>query len=526
MSDSDAGLSSEAIAALAKLIGLPQDHDRFDAFSDAAKKYTVDAAALRLAPVDNSVAPLLTFHPPHPEVSGPVVFDVDSLPASSRPAEPIDLAFLSASELAALVRDRSVSPVELTELYLERLDTIGRELNCVVNLTPKFAMAQARQAEAEAVKGEFRSAIHGIPWGAKDLLATKAAPTTWGATPYSEQVLDYDSAVVDRLEKSGAVLAAKLSMGSLAYGANWFGGMTRNPWDTDTASGGSSAGPGAATAAGLVGFSLGTETHGSITSPSHTCGVTGLRPTFGRVSRYGAMALAYSMDKIGPMCRSAADCAAVFASIAGQDDRDDVTVDAPFAWPCNRDVRSMRIGIVKSEYDAVEDPQASVDRDALVALKDLGATLGDVALPDCPPGLLLTLWVEAAAAFGDLARTPELDALYADSSNWPHIMRAARTVSAVDYVRAQQLRRRLVHDFTKTMRNWDVIVCPGIGESSLTISNLTGHPSLTLPAGFVDGMPRGMTLIGNYWDEARILAIGQAYQAVTDWHKRRPSIDA
>ena len=526
MSDSDAGLSSEAIAALAKLIGLPQDHDRFDAFSDAAKKCTVDAAALRLAPVDNSVAPLLTFHPPHPEVSGPVVFDVDSLPASSRPAEPIDLAFLSASELAALVRDRSVSPVELTELYLERLDTVGRELNCVVNLTPKFAMAQARQAEAEAVKGEFRSAIHGVPWGAKDLLATKAAPTTWGATPYSDQVLDYDSAVVDRLEKSGAVLVAKLSMGSLAYGANWFGGMTRNPWDTDTASGGSSAGPGAATAAGLVGFSLGTETHGSITSPSHTCGVTGLRPTFGRVSRYGAMALAYSMDKIGPMCRSAADCAAVFASIAGQDDRDDVTVDAPFAWPCNRDVRSMRIGIVKSEYDAVEDPQASVDQDALVALKDLGATLGDVALPDCPPGLLLTLWVEAATAFGDLARTPELDALYADSSNWPHIMRAARTVSAVDYVRAQQLRRRLVHDFTKTMRNWDVIVCPGIGESSLTISNLTGHPSLTLPAGFVDGMPRGMTLIGNYWDEARILAIGQAYQVVTDWHKRRPSIDA
>jgi Asp-tRNA(Asn)/Glu-tRNA(Gln) amidotransferase A subunit family amidase len=525
MSDSDAGLSSEVIAALAELIGLPQDHDRFDAFSSMVTKYAADAATLRSAPIENSVTPLLTFHPPHPKISGPVVFDVDSLPISSRSAESGDLAFLSASELATLVRDRSVSPVELTELYLKRLDSIGLELNCVVKLMPEAAMAQARQAESEAMKGEFRSAIHGVPWGAKDLLATKAAPTTWGATPYSDQVLDYDSAVVDRLEKSGAVLAAKLSMGSLAYGANWFGGMTRNPWDTDTASSGSSAGPGAATAAGLVGFSIGTETHGSITSPSHTCGVTGLRPTFGRVSRYGAMALAYSMDKIGPMCRSAADCAAVFASIAGQDDRDDITVDAPFAWPDKRDVKSMRIGVVKSEYDGFGDPQGSVDREALSALEDLGATLGDVALPDCPPGLLLTLWVEAAAAFGDLARTPELDALYADSSNWPHIMRAARTVSAVDYVRAQQLRRRLVHDFTKTLGNWDAIVCPVIGKSSLTISNLTGHPALTVPAGFVDGMPRGMTLIGNYWDEAGILAIGQAFQAATDWHKRRPSID-
>jgi Asp-tRNA(Asn)/Glu-tRNA(Gln) amidotransferase A subunit family amidase len=393
----------------------------------------------------------------------------------------------------------------------------------VVTITRDIALSQARLAEQEIHEGKYRGPLHGIPWGAKDLLATKGIPTTWGATPYREQVFDYDSAVVERLADAGAVLAAKLSMGSLAYGPNWFGGMTRNPWNTETGSSGSSAGPGSATAAGLIGFSIGTETHGSITSPSHTCGVTGLRPTFGRVSRFGAMALAWSMDKIGPMCRSVEDCAAVFSAIAGRDGRDPTTVSASFVWPSRRPVSEMRIGFVETEYDDAEEPARSVDDDSLRVLRDIFGDLEPVTLPECPAGLMQILWVEAASAFDDLARSDDLDALQEDNSQWPKIFRAARSITATDYLRAQRIRSQLAIEFDQLMQDYDAIVAPGTGKKSLTISNLSGHPALTLPAGFVEGMPRGMTFIGKLWDESILLAVGHAFQSATDWHLKRPA---
>ncbi|MEE2754206.1 MAG: amidase [Candidatus Latescibacterota bacterium] len=524
MSEEDPILSDSAVESFAELVGLTPDDSRFEKYAEQVQAYATACESLYTVSIENATAPALDYYPPRPSTQGPVDFQLDDKP-TERPDEKSDIAFLSLSDLSRLIRSGVLSPVELTELYLERLDGLGRDLNSVITLTPDIARRQAERAESEILKGAWRGQLHGVPWGAKDLLATKAVPTTWGSTVYKGQVPDYDAAVVERLENAGAVLSAKLSMGSLAYGPNWFGGMTRNPWNTETGSSGSSAGPGAATAAGLIGFSIGTETHGSITSPSHTCGVTGLRPTFGRVSRYGAMALGYSLDKIGPMCRSAEDCAAVFSAIAGRDSRDAVTVDAPFGWPDNRDVRSMRIGYVEQEYERVEGASADVDSTALDVFRELGAEVTPVTLPAFPAGLLITLWVEAASAFDELARSEDLDLLENDNSQWPKIFRAAQSIPATAYVRAQRLRANLLDAFETMMQDWDAIVCPAQGESSLTLGNLTGHPSLTFPVGFVDGMPRGMTVIGELWDEASILSLGHAFQSATDWHLKRPPLD-
>ena len=522
MPEEDPILNDSTVRSFAELVGLSPDSGLFDPYAELVQTYARACESLFIVSLENSDAPALLYHPPKPSDDGPIAFEFDSDEAVTLPDERSDIAFLSLSDLARLIRSRSISPVELTEIYLERLDGQGRELNSVITLTPDVARRQAKLAEEEILKRDWRGPLHGIPWGAKDLLATKGVATTWGSSAHKDWIPDHDAAVVERLEGAGAVLAAKLSMGSLAYGPNWFGGMTRNPWNTETGSSGSSAGPGAATAAGLVGFTIGTETHGSITSPSHTCGVTGLRPTFGRVSRYGAMALGYSLDKIGPMCRSAEDCAAVFSAISGRDARDAVTVDAAFSWPSNRDVGSLRIGYVEQEFDKVEGPSADVDSSALDVFREVGAEVSPVSIPHFPAGLLITLWVEAASAFDELARSEDLDLLANDKSQWPKIFRAAQSIPATAYIRAQRIRAKLLAEFEIMMQDWDAIVCPAQGDSSLTLGNLTGHPSLTFPAGFVDGMPRGMTIIGKLWDEATILALGHAFQSETDWHLKRP----
>lgn len=524
--EDDQILSDADLAALAQIFSVPDDYGHFDRWAELTRSYADQAESLFVTSLANGDAPSTIFQTAPPDSSGPVSFSYIDVPATDRPVAADDLAFMGVAELAALLRSGAVSPVELADLYLGRLDGTGRELNSVVTLTPDLAMRQAREAEAEIGRGDWRGPLHGVPWGAKDLLASKGIPTTWGSSAHRSQVIDQDAAVVERLERAGAVLCAKLSMGSLAYGPNWFGGMTRNPWNTEKGSSGSSAGPGAATAAGLIGFSIGTETHGSITSPSHTCGVTGLRPTFGRVSRHGAMALGYSLDKIGPMCRSAEDCAAVLSEIAGRDDRDPATVDAAFTWPPTGEVSGLRIGYVEKEFDGVEGAATDVDREALDVLRSLGATVEPVEIPRFPKGMLLILWVEAASAFDELARTDDLDLLEEDNSQWPKIFRAARTIPATAYVRAQRIRGRLMAEFARTMGGWDAIACPATGDASLTLGNLTGNPSLTFPVGFPDRMPRGMTLIGRLWDEETILSIGHAFQAVTDWHRRRPPIGA
>ncbi|NWG12143.1 MAG: amidase [Acidobacteria bacterium] len=475
-------------------------------------------------------------------------------PKPSRPSDD-ELAFLPVSQLSELVRLRRVSPVELAQLFLERCRKYDPKLRCVITFTEELAIKQARQAEAEIAKGKYRGPLHGIPWGAKDLLATQGIPTTWGAKPYENQVFDYDATVVERLHRAGAVLIAKLSMGELAQGPRWFRETTRNPWDASRPSSGSSAGSASATAAGLVGFSIGTETLGSIVSPASTCGVTGLRPTFGRVSRHGAMALCWSMDKIGPICRSVEDCATVLGAICGPDGHDPTVADVPFRWNPARPVEKMRLGVVRAEFDAVQDQEAGkVYAEALDVLERLGIRHEPIELPDYPyQGLRAILSCEAAAAFDELTRSGKLEQLVNQGrGDWPNTFRSYALVPAVDYIRAQRVRSMLMSDAAKLMATLDVFVAPAdpgiprpVGTPppetpappnpaasrsrtgayrSLIMTNLTGHPTVVVPCGFRQGLPLGLVFVSNLFDEGAAMRVALAYQNATGWHKRRPPI--
>ena len=442
-----------------------------------------------------------------------------------------DLAFASLAQLAELVRTRKVSPVALTKMYLARLKKYGPKLNCVVTLTEDLALAQASEAEREIKAGKYRGSLHGIPWGAKDLFATKGIRTTWGAEPYRDQVIDYDATVVERLRDAGAVLVAKLSMGALAQGGRWFAGMTRNPWQVDedkTGSSGSSAGPASATAAGLVGFSIGTETLGSIISPSSRCGVAGLRPTYGRVSRYGAMGLSWTMDKIGPICRGVEDCAAALNGIYGPDGRDLTVGDAPFNWEPSAPLRSMRIGYIKTEFDQQQDPERkAIYQQALEALKSAGANLEPIEMPKFSVGALrIILVAEAATAFDDITRDGRVNQLSGqEPGDWPNTFRSSRFIPAVEYIRAQRARRLLMQEMDALMSKWDAFVSPAPGSLSLLITNLTGHPAVAVPCGFPKGLPQSIMLTGRLYDEGAPLRVALAYERATGWHTLHPKMD-
>jgi Asp-tRNA(Asn)/Glu-tRNA(Gln) amidotransferase A subunit family amidase len=465
-----------------------------------------------------------------------------------------DLAFEPVTVLASLIESRKISSTDLTKMYLARLKRYGEPLHCVITLTDDLALAQAANADKEIKAGHYRGPLHGIPWGAKDLLSTKGIRTTWGAKPYEHQVPDLDATVVERLRDAGAVLVAKLSMGALAQGGVWYGGSTRNPWSPENSSSGSSAGPGSATAAGLVGFSIGTETRGSIISPSSTCGVVGLRPTYGRVSRFGAMALSWTMDKIGPMCRSVEDCALVFNAIYGTDGRDETVVDAPFDWNPDVPLSKLRIGYLASEFDQLPNAGggrgdggrgggggrggAPVDpavlrrraeernkllKDALDVLRAQGAKLEPMTLPDFPANAInFILDAEAAAAFDDLTRSG--DANQMTNSSWPNSFRTSRFIPAVEYIRAQRARTLLVRQMDAAMAKFDVFLSP-TGGNSLGITNLTGHPAACLKAGFVDGLPQALMITGRLYDEATVLRVALAYERATKWHTMNPSLD-
>jgi Asp-tRNA(Asn)/Glu-tRNA(Gln) amidotransferase A subunit family amidase len=444
----------------------------------------------------------------------------------TKPSVADELAFLPVSQLAKLIESRQISPVELTRLYLDRLTTYGPNLNCVVTLTEELALEQAEAAEKAIARGDYKGPLHGIPWGAKDLLSTRGIPTTWGATPFEHQVIDRDSTVGVRLREAGAVLVAKLSLGALASGHNWFRGMTRNPWNTEKGSSGSSAGPGSATAAGLVGFSIGSETQGSIVSPSATCGVVGLRPTYGRVSRYGAMALCWTMDKLGPMCRSVEDCAAVLATIYGPDGKDHSVADVPFGWPSGKDLDDLRVGyLVKDFEDVNADDDRAVNESALGEIRALGIDPKPVELPDYPSVADIVLPVEAASAFDDLTRSGEIDSMSErDKSNWPEALRIARTIPAVEYLRAQRVRSMMMREMEALMNEWDVLIGPPLVGSNGRVTNLTGNPAVTLPCGFVDGSPRGITFFGGLYDEATVLRTALAFEQSTKWHTQHPEL--
>ena len=485
-------------------------------------------ASLREKPFDNAISPALIFNPlpmgyVSPSTQNPVVF---SKPGKvSLPANREDLAWYSVRQLAELLRTRQISSEELTRFFIDRIKKFDPQLECVVTLTEDLALAQARRADAEIKAGKYRGLLHGIPYGAKDLLAKKGYKTTWGAMPYKDQVLDYDATVVEKLEQAGAVLVAKTTLGALAWGDVWFGGTTKNPWDTKTGSSGSSAGSASAVAAGLLPFAIGTETLGSIVSPATTCGVTGLRPTFGRVSRHGAMALSWSMDKIGPLCRTAEDCAIVFQAIYGPDGKDIAVADVPFNFNAGDDVKKLRVGYLKSDFERPY-PFKKQDSLALARLRELGVELIPLSLPALPD-IRFILEAEGAAAFDDLTRSGQDDLLMRQVRNaWPNVFRSARFIPAVEYIQANRRRTELIEAMQREVfSKVDVYVHPSWASSSLTITNFTGHPCVVVPNGFQsNGRPTSISCTSKLYEEGMALSLAQAFQRVTAHHLEHPSL--
>lgn len=487
---------------------------------------------LRKVPLPNSVAPALRFSPLLPGMTvsaGRRGVSPSRVGALTRPSNIEQLAFAPIPGLAELLRTRQVRSIELTEMYLDRLRRFDDQLNCVVTFCEKRALEQARRADDAIAAGRYRGPLHGIPWGAKDLLAVRGYPTTWGAAPYASQVIDEDATVVRRLDEAGAVLVAKLTLGELATGDLWFGGQTCSPWDVRDGSSGSSAGAAAAVAAGLVGFAIGSETRGSILSPCTRCGATGLRPTFGLVSRHGAMALAWSMDKLGPICRAVEDCALVLAAIAGPDGRDETVLDVPCGWDATRDVRSLRVGYLRSAFEkdaGPEDPEGWVhDQATLEAVRALGVDLVPIELPELPvDALSFILHAEAAAAFDELSRGRGDDMLMRqDAYGWPNRLRVGRTVPAVDYLQANRVRRLAMQEMARILSDLDVYLSPTFASGNILLTNLTGHPAVVLPNGFRrNGTPTSVTFIGNLFRDAEAMLLAKAYQDATGFHLLRP----
>lgn len=520
-------LTFEVVNEAQKVMGLAFSRAEIDSLLDGLESQREDFLANRKIELDNSVSPAIMFNP---LLSGKkfgkkeAYFRLAEKDRAKLPSNREELAFYSVRELSELLKNGQVSSEELTRFFLDRLKKFDAQLFCVIQLTEELALKQARQADQEMQAGKYRGPLHGIPYGVKDLLATKDYKTTWGAAPYKEQYIDQDAAVVKKMREAGAVLVAKLTLGALAMGDVWYGGKTRNPWNFEQGSSGSSAGSASAVAAGLLPFAIGTETLGSIVSPSTRCGTTGLRPTFGRVSRSNAMALSWTMDKIGPICRSVEDCALVFRYLHGPDGEDLRVVDVPFHYDGQEDVKKLKIAYVKEafagDYRFKQQDQAVLDK-----FREMGHELIPITLPPLPDiGFILT--VEAAAAFDQLTLTNRDDQLVRQYKNaWPNLFRQARFVPAVEYVQANRLRTLLMQQMEKVMTEVDVFISPSFRGNTLRITNLTGHPCVVLPHGFSPNKtPTSITFIGQLFEEGKLLRVAQAFQENTDFHLKHPNL--
>ncbi len=500
--------------------------------------------------IPETVAPATVWHPmlrgrPITPGADSNVFEPSSPGKKPLPSSDTDIAFAPVTSLRGWIQTRQISSARLTRIYLERLERYTKELHCVITLTPALAMEQARRADAELAAGHNRGPLHGIPWGAKDLLDTAGILTTYGAAPFRHRVPERDSVVVERLAEAGAVLVAKLSMGALALNDVWFGGQTMNPWNLEEGSSGSSAGPGAAVAAGLVGFAIGSETEGSIVSPSMRCGVSGLRPTFGRVARTGAMTLCWSLDKLGPMARGVEDTMLVLHAIAGPDAGDVSSVPAPLHFTAGAPVKGLKVGYFPKWMH--EPPATDVDRAVLAKLPALGMESVEVSLPDWPYNCLQTiLFSEAAAAFEQLTLSHKVDELTMQVPDaWPNSFRQARFLSAVDFVQAERVRRMFADEMARILSEVDLLLVPSLRDEILTVTNFTGQPSMTVRAGFVEvsearsdwapdpahplphfspprRVPHGVTLIGRLFDEGTIVRTGMAVEQAMGVADQRP----
>jgi Asp-tRNA(Asn)/Glu-tRNA(Gln) amidotransferase A subunit family amidase len=523
-------ITPTTIAEAEKIIGISFTESERVQLAQSARGQRARYAQRRSAGfLPNGLSPAAMFDPLLPGMSlpaGPSAIRLTERADEALPKNDEDIAFAPLTSLSRWLRNRTLTSERLTGIYLDRLKRFDARLHCVVTLTEALAMKQAKRADREIAAGVYRGPLHGIPWGAKDLFETKNIRTTWGAMPYKDRIGAEDAYVVRKLEEGGAVLAAKLTLGALAMGDVWFEDVTRNPFNPKQGSSGSSAGPASATAAGLVGFALGTETLGSIVSPCMRCGTTGLRPTFGRVARTGAMALCWSMDKIGPICRTVEDAALVLAAINGSDEGDPSSVDAPFRYDATAALGKLRVGYSPTWF---ERGASELDRKALAALKALGVKLVEVTLPDEPVHALRTiLRVEAAAAFEELTLSDRDDLLVRQNSGaWPSSFRAGWLVPAIELMQADRLRRRVMEKIAAVFADVDMLMSPSFAANLLTTTNFTGHPSLTLRSGFREnGTPDGVTLWGRLFEEGSLCRVGSALEKSLNVWSRRPNLVA
>ena len=531
-------ITKEMLRSSAAVAGLDFSDSQLDQMLDGVNHNLPRYEAVRKIRLDNGVAPPLYFNPVLPTMSIDRTrqgLRSSAPPNVTRPENLEDVAFWPVTHLAELIRSKQVKSVELTEMYLARLKRYNPKLNCVVTLTEDRALGMARLADSEIAAGRYRGPLHGIPWGVKDLCAAKGYPTTWGAAPFKSRISNEDSTIVTRMTLAGAVLVAKLATGELALDDVWFGGQTKNPWDLSMGSQGSSAGPGSATAAGLIGFSIGTETAGSIVEPSGICGVTGMRPTFGRISRYGAMALSWSLDKIGPMCRAVEDCALVLRYAMGPDGKDLSVQDVPFNWDPALEVRKLRVGYLKAAFSNTrQTAQVNAnDAAALEKLRSLGISLIEVELPEHSSlDIDMILWGEANSALKDPIQTQPATLVRQDRVRNQN---AVRLLPAQEYLDANRVRMLLMQEMAQVMSKVDVYVVPfdysdytpnPVASVNTLVTNLTGQPCVVVPHGFNEkGNPTSLTFVGRVFGEAKMLALAKAYQDSTEWHLKHPKLD-
>ncbi len=512
-----------------KINGMDFDSEEIRTMQEYLNRNRSGYDSMRSDPISYNAVPSMLFNPlplgfKLPTSSSQVEFDLNV--EVEIPQELNDLAYLSVADLSVLIKQRKVSCVELTRLFIDRIKKYDDQLLSVITITEDRAIEQARKLDSELASGKYRGPLHGIPYGVKDLVAVEGYPTTWGSVPYKDQEINSTATIVKKLDSAGAILIAKLVSGALARGDVWFGGQTKNPWDPEQGAGGSSAGSGSATAAGLVAFAIGTETLGSITSPSTKCGITGLRPTYGRVSRNGVMSLSWSMDKVGPMCHTAKDCGIVMDAISGFDDQDVMTFNIPFSFDAFKDLSGLKIGFFKHLFDEDSSDSGENARVILDLVKELGYELEEVGLPKSLSGRAYDIILRAeAGAFFDQLILEDGDELMVqqDQRSRANSLRQSRFIPAVEYLQAQRHRSQLIQDFHEVISGYDAIMTPTFGGNQLMVTNLTGHPVLSIPSGFdKEGRPTSISILGNLFDEESILLLGDRIQNEVDHHLRIP----